>query len=129
MSHDLCVILSILKPFLFMLLRTHFRITFLTILSISTSFPVFAQLSGNLTIGTGVLDDYPTINLAILVLNTSGTSGPVTFLISGGTYDEQVTITDAAGHTVTIKPKPGHLVTWQYSAATFSSVILSMPGS
>ena len=53
--------------------------------------PASAQLSGTYTVG-GALPHYSTISAAVADLNALGTSGPVTFQIRPGTYDEQVTI-------------------------------------
>jgi pectin methylesterase-like acyl-CoA thioesterase len=58
--------------------------------------PVFAQpLSGEYTIGTG--GNFTTISDAIDVLNNEGRTGPVTFSIFAGTYEEQFTITSHTG--------------------------------
>jgi pectin methylesterase-like acyl-CoA thioesterase len=58
--------------------------------------PIFAQpLSGEYTIGTG--GDFATISDAIDVLNNEGRTGPITFSIFAGTYEEQFTITSHTG--------------------------------
>ncbi|HYX07118.1 MAG TPA: Ig-like domain-containing protein, partial [Bacteroidales bacterium] len=49
-----------------------------------------AQLSGTYTIGTG--GDYTSFADVTSDLNTLGVSGPVTFNILSGTYDEQLTV-------------------------------------
>ena len=69
-----------------------------------------AQISGTKTIG-GSGADYPTIEAALGALNASGVSGPVTFLVAGGTYAVPASgypLRAAAGmsatNTVTIRP-------------------------
>lgn len=76
----------------------------------------FAQLNGTYTVGAAG-DNYTTIAAAITALTTSGVSGPVTFLISNGTYTAPsggytlpaVTGMSAA-NTVTFKPDTGATV-------------------
>ncbi len=85
--------------------------------------PAYAQLNGTYTIG-GTTPDYATISVAVADLNSMGTSGPVTFIIRAGTYDEQVTInsftrTGNPEDLVTFqRPNNTVTVTWQYTAAT-----------
>ncbi|MEZ5016906.1 MAG: T9SS type A sorting domain-containing protein [Flavipsychrobacter sp.] len=47
--------------------------------------PASAQLSGTYTIG-GTSPDYATLSAAISALNSSGVSGPVTFMVRDGSY-------------------------------------------
>jgi len=68
-----------------------------------------AQLSGTYTIGSG--GSYATIESAISALSSQGVSGPVTFLINGGTYTAPTTgyvlpqvATMNATNTVTFRP-------------------------
>jgi hypothetical protein len=74
--------------------------------------PAFAQLSGTYTIdpaGSGSTN-YTTFSAAVSALTTSGVSGPVTFNVAAGTYNEQVTIGAITGtsatNTVTIQTNP-----------------------
>ncbi len=62
-------------------------------------FKSYSQLSGPYTIGLG--GNYPTINSAVNDLMTNGVSGPVTFNIKSGTYDEQVFIDSIPGASLT----------------------------
>ncbi len=56
----------------------------------------FAQLNGDYTIG-GTSPDYATINDAVTALTNDGISGPVTFNIRTGVYNEQVEIGAISG--------------------------------
>ncbi|MCF8374231.1 MAG: right-handed parallel beta-helix repeat-containing protein, partial [Bacteroidales bacterium] len=56
----------------------------------------YSQLSGSYTIG-GTNPDYASITLAVSDLTTNGVSGPVTFLIRDGIYNQQVSIGTIAG--------------------------------
>ena len=67
------------------------RSLLLAALAVVLALPASAQLSGTYTVG-GALPNYSTISAAVADLNALGTSGPVTFQIRPGTYDEQVTI-------------------------------------
>ncbi|HVK40550.1 MAG TPA: hypothetical protein VNA88_18610 [Candidatus Kapabacteria bacterium] len=76
----------------------------------------FAQLSGTKTIGTG--GDYATIDAAITALVANGVNGPLTFLISSGTYAPPTggyvlpAVTGMSStNTVTFKPASGATVT------------------
>ena len=53
---------------------------------------IYAQLSGTYTIGTG--GDYTSIGDAISAINSLGVNGDVTLLISSGTYDEEVDLSN-----------------------------------
>jgi hypothetical protein len=79
-------------------------------------------LNGIYTIG-GVNPDYPTINAAITDLNAAGVSGPVTFNIAPGTYNEQMTITEVLGGSAT------NTVTFQSSTGNADDVIVSFTAS
>ena len=88
---------------------------------------VFAQLSGTKTIG-GSSPDYTTFAAAAAALNSSGVSGPVTFNVASGTYNEQITINSISGsssaNTITFQSATGDStnVTLSYaSATTYSS--------
>ncbi|SDG84067.1 hypothetical protein, partial [Psychroflexus sediminis] len=56
-----------------------------------------AQLNGTYTIGTG--QNYNTFNEAIDELNTIGISGPVTFKVSSGIYDEKLSFLNFPGNS------------------------------
>lgn len=87
-----------------------------------------AQLNGNYTIG-GSSPSYADIPTAISALNTNGISGPVTFLIRGGTYNltSAQTISNftrtaaAATSRVTFKPDAGATVTIQSNSTSSNS--------
>ncbi|MDZ7845812.1 MAG: hypothetical protein U5L96_02975 [Owenweeksia sp.] len=71
------------------------------------------QLSGTYTIGGPAgPTNFPTLDSAVSVLNTCGVSGPVTFNIASGTYNEQVMIGAIAGvsstNTVTFQADPSN---------------------
>ncbi len=78
-------------------------------------------LAGIYAIGTGEV--YPTFSDAVTAL-AAGVSGPVTFQVKQGTYDEQLTIGPITGasatNTVTFGPHPDNTlpVVLSYSAAT-----------
>jgi hypothetical protein len=59
----------------------------------------WSQLNGTYTIGTG--GNYSTFAAAITALSTSGVSGPVTFNVFAGTYNEQLSIPAIAGASST----------------------------
>ncbi|MDT8324549.1 MAG: BNR-repeat neuraminidase N-terminal domain-containing protein, partial [Bacteroidota bacterium] len=71
-----------------------------------------AQLSGNYTIGSG--GNYATFNAAVTALG-SGVSGPVTFTVLPGTYNETITLTAISGasaaNTVTFDGGTGNAAT------------------
>ncbi len=64
------------------------RMVLLTISVLCFSPGIFAQLNGTYTIGTG--GDYTTFSDAATALNNNGVSGPVTFNVQTGIYNEQV---------------------------------------
>lgn len=70
-----------------------------------------APLSGNYTIG-GNAPDYATFNAAVSALVSAGVSGPVTFNVRPGTYNEQISITAVTGtsgtNTVTFQSQTGN---------------------
>jgi trimeric autotransporter adhesin len=68
-------------------------------------------LSGQLTIGKAEGSDYATINEAITALKCGGVSGPVTFFVETGNYNERLVISSIPGtsaiNTVTFEAKSG----------------------
>ncbi len=66
------------------------KILFLTLLFCLYAGGAFSQLSGTYTIGAG--GDYETFTAAANDIHTQGVSGPVTFNVSSGIYDEQFTL-------------------------------------
>lgn len=62
--------------------------------------PVCQPLSGVYTIGGGGAD-FATFNLAAATLNNCGVSGPVTFNINTGSYNEQFTLNSISGSSAT----------------------------
>lgn len=90
--------------------------------------PAFAQLSGTYTIdpnGTGT-NNYASFTAAVSALTTSGVSGPVTFNVAAGTYNEQISIGAITGtsatNRVTFQANPANTaaatVTYSPSATT-----------
>ncbi|MGB5288490.1 MAG: right-handed parallel beta-helix repeat-containing protein [Ignavibacteriaceae bacterium] len=70
--------------------------------------PLFAQLSGNYTIGNG--GDYTNFTDAVSALQTQGISADVTFNVISGTYNEQIVMQYFTGMTfyrVTFKSQEG----------------------
>ena len=69
-------------------------------------------LSGQLTIGKNEGADFSTITDAVNALKCGGVSGPVTFFIESGTYNERVVISSIPGassfNTVTFESKSGN---------------------
>ncbi len=82
-------------------------------------------LSGTYTIG-GSNPDYATFADAAMALNQCGIDGPVTFNVSSGTYNEQISIGQISGssatNTVTFQSQSGDStdVNMEYSAAANS---------
>ena len=72
-------------------LRSLIIVIFITLFYSGTK----AQLSGNYTIGKG--GDFETFTEASAELNKVGVSGPVTFLVSSGIYEEQFTLGTISG--------------------------------
>mgnify|MGYP003801012101 CR=1 FL=1 len=60
----------------------------------------FGQLSGYYTIG-GTGANYATFTAAVNALSTYGVSGPVTFTVAAGTYNEQISISSITGASAT----------------------------
>lgn len=94
----------------------------------------FSQLNGDYTIGNSGAD-YSTIQSAVTELTTLGVSGPVTFNINDGIYDEQVNIDSIAGssrtNTVTFTSTSGNkdLVEITYAPSIDSNYILNFAGA
>lgn len=69
-------------------------------------------LSGQFTIGKGENADFTTITDATNALKCGGVSGPVTFLLEDGTYNERVILSTIPGssnfNTVTFESKSGN---------------------
>ncbi len=89
-------------------------ISLVLVLSVLCIVPGYAQLSGNKTIG-GASPDFPTIKAAFQALSAQGVTSPgVTFLIRGGTYEEDTLIirtsTASAGAPIVVKPDVGATV-------------------
>ena len=61
--------------------------------------PLAAQLSGSYTIGSG--GSYPTFTAAVAALNAQGVSGPVTFNVITGVYNEQISMRPVTGSSAT----------------------------
>ncbi len=72
-------------------------------------------LSGNYTLGSG--GDYDSISTALYDLSIYGISGPVTFNIQAGTYDEPVALGQVYGASAT------NTITFQSADANADSVI------
>ena len=69
------------------------------------------SLSGQLTIGTSEGADFTTITDAVNALKCGGVSGPVTFFLENGTYNERVVLSSIPGasafNTITFESKSG----------------------
>lgn len=89
--------------------------------------PVFSNatgLSGTYTIGSG--GNYSSFAAAISALNTNGVSGPVTFNVASGTYNEGVLTIGAIGgasatNTITFKSTSSFANTAYNGSVVFSS--------
>ncbi|MBE0644553.1 MAG: T9SS type A sorting domain-containing protein [Bacteroidetes bacterium] len=87
-----------------------------------------AQLNGTYTIGSS--GSYTTFTSAVSALTTSGVSGPVTFTVLAGTYNEEISIPAITGasavNTITFDGGTGNaatrIVTYQVTA-TYGAVI------
>ncbi|MEI6507263.1 MAG: GEVED domain-containing protein, partial [Bacteroidota bacterium] len=91
----------------------------------TAQFSLTPAMSGIYTIdpaGSGATN-YTTFNLAASALATGGISGPVTFNVAAGTYNEQVTIPG------TILGSPTNSITFQSASGTASSVVLTFSGT
>ncbi|MFA4852827.1 MAG: hypothetical protein WC599_09935, partial [Bacteroidales bacterium] len=97
-------------------------ILFQTILLLAINTETQAGLSGTYTIG-GASPDYNNFTAAVSALNSQGVSGPVTFLVRAGTYDEQISITQFSGASVT------NTVVFQSQDNDSTLVILTYPSS
>jgi hypothetical protein len=83
--------------------------------------PAFAQLSGTYTIdpnGTGTTN-YASFTAAVSALTTSGVSGPVTFNVAAGTYNEQIVIGAITGSSATNR------VTFQKAPTATGAAVLT----
>jgi hypothetical protein len=78
----------------------------LLIICLMAGLQVSAQLTGTYTIG-GVFPDYATFSDAVAALNSTGVSGPVTFNVRNGIYNEKIVINDipnsSAVNTITFQ--------------------------
>ncbi|HLP51731.1 MAG TPA: hypothetical protein VK154_12670 [Chitinophagales bacterium] len=88
-----------------------------TFASIALSLSSFAAgdcpaLSGEFTIGKGETADFSTLTDAANALKCGGVSGPVTFLLEDGTYNEKLVLSSIPGtssfNTVTFESKSGN---------------------
>ena len=70
-----------------------------------------SSLSGQYNVGKSEGTDFATVNDAVNALKCGGVSGPVTFLLESGTYNERVNISSIPGsssfNTVTFESKSG----------------------
>lgn len=86
-------------------------------------------LSGEFTIGRGETADFATINDASNALKCGGVTGPVTFKLEDGTYNERVVLSAIPGssafNTVTFESKSGNNseVVISYGAADATMVL------
>ena len=91
-----------------------------------------AQLSGTYTIG-GASPDYATFSAAVIALNTNGVSGPVTFNVRTGTYNENIiiTVSGTSTNTITFQSESGNSsdVTLTYSSASSSLGTVKLDGA
>jgi hypothetical protein len=85
-------------------------------------------LSGQLTIGKAEGSDYATINEAVTALKCGGVSGPVTFFIESGNYNEKLVISSIPGasalNTVTFESKSGSNADAIISYATADATVI-----
>ncbi len=82
---------------------------------------VSTGLNGTYAVGaTGI---YPTVTAAVADLNTFGVCGPVVFELEDGTYNEQITLTEAIGMSAT------NTVTFQSQNADPALVNLTYAGT
>ncbi|MFH0894004.1 MAG: GEVED domain-containing protein [Bacteroidota bacterium] len=92
-------------------------------------------LNGTYTIG-GIFADYATINDAINAINICGISGPVTFNINTGSYNEKFIINDIPGtssvNSITFQSLTGNqndVVIFDSSTSANNNYILKLNGS
>ena len=90
---------------------------FLLSVAIMLSTVSFAQLNGTYTIGIDGAD-YSTFQEAANALHTNGVSGPVTFNVQAGTYDEQVLL-DYIAYASETKP-----ITFQSATGDSTDVVI-----
>lgn len=91
-------------------------------------------LSGTYIIGTG--GDYTTIGDAVSALSTNGITGPVTFNIKAGTYNEQFTLEAITGssttNTVTFQSQggvTGDVQIYHTAAGTSDNYVIKINGA
>lgn len=91
-------------------------------------------LSGTYTIG-GTSPDYVDFTSAVNDLNANGVCGPITFLVRGGTYNEQLNIGAvngvSAANTVTFTADPNNVapVTLEFSGTSSANYVVQFNGS
>jgi hypothetical protein len=90
--------------------------------TISTTLFFSLPLNGTYTIG-GATASYPTIAAALADLNLVGVSGPVTFNINDGTYNEQLIFTEVLGASAT------NTITFQSTTNNANNVIWQFVGT
>ncbi len=78
-----------------------------------------AQLNGTYTIGSSGPNNFAGFVAAVSALTSNGVNGAVTFMVSPGTYNEQISISSVSGTSVS------NTVTFKSSNGDSSSVILS----
>ena len=94
---------------------------------------ISGAMSGTYLIGTG--GNYPTFNAAINALNLFGISGPVTFYVITGTYNEQIELTPVSGasaaNTITFESLSFDStdVILQYNASSAANYTLRLSGA
>ncbi len=94
---------------------------------------VFAQLSGDIIIGSG--ETYTTITDAVNALNSSGFTGHLKFIIKDGTYNEQVEINEFANsdenNTITFTSQSGDStsVILAYESGDANNYIMRLNGT
>jgi parallel beta-helix repeat protein len=103
--------------------------------TISYSFFACQNLTGTFTVGTPT-SDFPTIADVFTALNNCGISGPVTFKLASGTYNQQLIFplfnNVSATNTITFESASGNpdSVVFQYNAAgTADNFVLRFEGS
>jgi hypothetical protein len=103
-----------------------------TLFSATVSFAT--PLSGTYTIG-GSSPSYATFSAAASALNSQGVSGPVTFNVRTGTYNEQFVITSVTGasatNTITFQSESGVAsdVTLEFSNTSSNNYVVELNGA
>ncbi|MFK7786749.1 MAG: T9SS type A sorting domain-containing protein [Crocinitomicaceae bacterium] len=98
------------------------------------NFVASAQLSGSYTIG-GTSPDYTTIANAVSALQSSGVSGPVTFNLRNGVYNEQIVLSGWTGasstNLVTFQSESGDstAVAWEYWGSSNTTIPITINGA